>query len=135
MKASATITTIAEQTNLLALNAAIEAARAGDAGKGFAVVANEVKSLASATAMATADIGEMAISITSDTTAAGAAFQEVSNTVVEIGNLQESIALSVEAQVASTNEIAQTIDDVVATTVEMNSRIAMLQDTSELVKK
>ncbi len=130
----ATITTIAEQTNLLALNAAIEAARAGDAGKGFAVVANEVKSLASATALATADIGAMAVSITSDTTAAGAAFQEVSSTVVEIGNLQESIALSVEAQVASTNEIAQTIDDVVGTTVEMNSRIAMLQDSSDLVK-
>lgn len=43
---------IAFQTNILALNAAVEAARAGQHGKGFAVVAEEVRNLASKSAVA-----------------------------------------------------------------------------------
>lgn len=50
---------IAFQTNLLALNAAVEAARAGTAGKGFAVVAEEVRNLASRSAKAVKETGDI----------------------------------------------------------------------------
>lgn len=51
-----TVNDVAEQSNLLAVNAAIEAAKAGDSGKGFAVVAAEVKTLATQSKQATAQV-------------------------------------------------------------------------------
>jgi methyl-accepting chemotaxis protein len=107
-----TIDEIAFQTNLLALNAAVEAARAGEAGAGFAVVADEVRNLALRAADAakdTADLIEGTVKkikagsqLVNDT---NAAFSEVADSTVKVGDLVAEIA-------AASGEQAQGIDQV-----------------------
>ncbi|HUX49568.1 MAG TPA: methyl-accepting chemotaxis protein [Spirochaetia bacterium] len=68
------IADMSERTNVLAINAAIEASRLGASGAGFKVVANEVKSIATAMADRTDEIGSIvgkiksAISVTARVT-------------------------------------------------------------------
>jgi methyl-accepting chemotaxis protein len=103
------ISSIAQQTNLLALNATIEAARAGEAGKGFAVVANEVKELAKQTAKATDDITKKIGAIQGDTDRAVNAISEISKEVEKLNGISGSIAVAVEEQTATTNEISRVV--------------------------
>jgi methyl-accepting chemotaxis protein len=103
------ISSIARQTNLLALNASIEAARAGEAGKGFAVVANEVKELAKATASATENITRKIETIRGDTKASVAAIAAISQVIHQINGISATIAVAVEEQDATTNEMARNV--------------------------
>lgn len=100
---------ITEQTKLLALNATIEAARAGDAGRGFSVVANEVKELAGQTAKATEGIAKRIKEIQKQTGDVVRMIQEVSINSQELNEINTSIAITVEQQSVTTNDIAQTI--------------------------
>jgi methyl-accepting chemotaxis protein len=103
------ITSIAQQTNLLALNATIEAARAGESGKGFAVVANEVKELAKATAIAAGDISNKVENIQADTVRAVQAINQITDVINKINEIAGVIAVSVEEQTTTTNEISHNV--------------------------
>ncbi len=101
------IAEIASQTNLLALNATIEAARAGEAGRGFAVVASEVKSLASQTSRATADIGDQIGAIQEATRKSVEQIATIVSTIDQLSGFTKAISDAARDQTMSTAVIAE----------------------------
>ncbi len=113
----ATITSIARKTNLLALNAGIEAARAGEHGQGFAVVASEIKTLAEASAKASADVKHLVDDIRAKTASAislistTGKIEENVNVVYNAGDVFMNIVKSVRKAGGLLGEISQALDD------------------------
>lgn len=114
---------IASQTNLLALNATIEAARAGNAGRGFNVVAGEVKELARQTTDATKEIGDYIGGIQAATQEAVTGIQGIAGSIGEINEVAEGIAVAVEKQGATTEDIAKNTQQAAHGTREVSTHI------------
>ncbi|MEO0323379.1 MAG: methyl-accepting chemotaxis protein, partial [Myxococcota bacterium] len=129
------ITSIAQQTNLLALNATIEAARAGAAGKGFAVVANEVKELAKETARATEDISQKIEAIQVDTHSAVDAIDRISAIIGQVNSIQGTIAMAVEEQRSTTNEIGRSIAEASRGSMEIAANITSVAEAARSTTK
>ena len=105
-----TIQNIARQTNILALNATIEAAREGAHGKGFAVVAEEIKNLASGSAVA------------------------AKNVVEQINQMNENVARSREAVSQNDSNVSDGLLEISAAQNEAKALLELQEKSGEKVK-
>lgn len=128
-KAVLLINQISQQTNLLAINAGIEAARAGEEGQGFAVVAEEVSELATRSATATEEIGQIVETIQRETLDVVNAIEKSTAQVVEGTRQVEAAKTSLSQILAGSqkmDELARLISEATGSQVETAATVSQL---------
>ena len=127
------VSELAEQSNLLAVNAAIEAAKAGEQGRGFTVVAQEVRSLATQSKKATAQVrailsdiqkaSHVAVLVTEQGTKAvetgvqqsieaNQSIRVLSQSVTEAAQAVAQIAVSSQQQLVGMDQVATAMENI-----------------------
>lgn len=125
------ITAITQQTNLLALNATIEAARAGESGKGFAVVAHEIKELSRETASSAENIIHKLEKIQEGSNNAKTGISRVVTIIQQIRDLSNAIAIAVEQQSGTTQEITHRMQDAARGSLDITRVINEIADSAQ----
>ena len=125
------ISDIAAQTNLLALNATIESARAGEAGRGFAVVAQEVKSLASQTARATAEISESIEDVQKVSADTVQSMEQIARIIAEVETYTQAIAAGAHEQMMTVKEISGSTSEVSGAAAHVNEAVERVAQSAD----
>jgi methyl-accepting chemotaxis protein len=124
---------IASQTDLLALNATIEAARAGDSGRGFAVVAQEVKRLASQTALATDEIAATVAAIQAATRQVLEKNASIKQTVDTVRISADRITNVMNEQSLTVSAIAACVDETAVAAAIISETVSAVQGNTNIV--
>lgn len=141
-----TISSISSKTRLLSLNAGIEAARSGEQGRGFSVVAESIGKLASDSAAATQNIGEIIeefctemeavvrdmVQMKKDITVQMEAVDKVGQIFAGFGEMNGRITVSVKEM----EDMIQRMQEITDSIVGAADRISdVSQNTSQLTER